>query len=218
MTDLGGAQQRARHRLLTPDDCVLALIDHQPQMAFAVSSIDNGALLNNVTALAKSAALFEVPTVLTTVSAESFSGPMFDEVREVFPGQTPIDRTTMNAWEDENFHRAVLDAARPCLVIAGLWTEVCVVFPALQALEEGLEVFVVADACGGTSQAAHELAMRRMEAAGAVPLTWLQLLLEWQRDWGRSGTAGRTGEICRRHAGMFGTGIKYYGAVAAHDR
>ena len=173
----------ASPRLLTPDNCMLLLIDHQPQMAFATRSIDGQMLVNNVTGLAKSAKVFGVPTILTTVAAKSFSGPIFPPVQAVFPKCKPIDRTTMNAWEDRKVVDAVRKTGRKKLVIAALWTEVCLATAAISALDNGFEVYIVTDASGGVTVEAHETAIKRMIQAGAVPMTWLQVLLEWQRDW-----------------------------------
>ncbi len=152
----------ASPRLLTPDNCVLLLIDHQPQMAFATHSIDGQTLVNNVTGLAKSAKVFGVPTILTTVAAQSFSGPIFPPVQAVFPNLKPIDRTTMNAWEDKNVTAAVKKAGRRKIVMAALWTEVCLATAVLSALDDDFEVYIVTDASGGVTVEAHETAIQRM--------------------------------------------------------
>lgn len=209
--------------LLTPETCALVLIDYQPQMAFAVRSIDGAELNNNATGLAKAAKVFNVPTILTTVATSTFSGPMFQSLLDVFPDQKPIDRTTMNTWEDENAKAAIIGAGRRRLIFAGLWTEVCIVMPAIQALHEGFEVYVVVDACGGTSQTSHAMAVERMVQAGAKPVTWLQVMLEWQRDWARMGTYEAVTGIAKEHAGAYGEGIRYAkimfgGSEAATDR
>jgi nicotinamidase-related amidase len=203
----------ASSRLLTPDNSALILIDHQPQMAFATRSIDGETLVNNVTALAKSAKLFDVPTILTSVAAKSFSGPLFPTVQDVFPDQRPIDRTTMNSWEDERIRVAVEKTARKKLVIAALWTEVCLLGPALSAIEDGYEVYAVTDASGGVSPEAHERAIQRMVQAGAVPVTWLQVLLEYQRDWARQATYDGVVNLAREHAGAYGVGLFYAKAM-----
>ncbi|MFZ2446312.1 MAG: hydrolase [Syntrophobacteraceae bacterium] len=208
----------ASPRLLTPDNCLLLLIDHQPQMAFATHSIDGQTLVNNVTGLAKSAKVFGVPTILTTVAAESFSGPLFPPVQAVFPNQRPIDRTTMNAWEDANVVAAVRKTGRKKLVIAALWTEVCLATAVLSALDDGFEVYIVADASGGVTREAHETAIQRMIQAGAVPMTWLQVLLEWQRDWARTETYDAVMGVAREHGGAYGLGINYAKAMfGAHE-
>jgi len=195
--------------LLTPTDHVLILIDHQPQMAFATKSIDIVELRNNVTALAKSAKVFGVPTILTTVAEKSFSGPLFPEVQAVFPEQEPIDRTTMNTWEDERISQAVNRAGKKKVVIAALWTEVCGVGPVLSALDQGFDVYFVTDASGGVSEEAHAMAVQRMVQAGAHPITWLQYLLELQRDWARQGTYDAVTGIAKEHGGGYGLGIIY---------
>ncbi|MFZ2196546.1 MAG: hydrolase [Thermodesulfovibrionales bacterium] len=204
-----GKNQGASPRLLTPQNSALVLIDHQPQMAFATRSIDGQTLVNNVTGLAKSAKVFNVPTVLTTVAAKSFSGPLFPTVQAVFPGLKPIDRTTMNAWEDNNFVDAVKKTGKKKLVMAALWTEVCLATAALSALDSGYEVYIVTDASGGVTTEAHDMAIKRMVQAGAVPVTWLQVLLEWQRDWARQETYDAVLAVAKEHGGAYGQGIGY---------
>ena len=196
-------------RLLTPDNCAVILIDHQPQMTFGVQSIDRHLLINNTLGLAKAAKIFNVPAVLTTVAAKSFSGELWPDLQQVFPDVKPIDRTTMNAWEDPNFVAVVKATQRRKLVMAALWTEVCLAFPALDALQEGYEVYAVVDASGGTSQTAHEMAIQRIVQAGAVPVTWQQVLLEFQRDWARGETYNAVLDIAREHSGAYGVGIEY---------
>lgn len=203
------AQARPGTRLLNPQDHLLVMIDFQSQMAFATRSIDGITLRNNAGLAAQAAAGFSVPTLLTTVAEKSFSGPMFDEVIEPFPSQEVIDRTTMNCWEDENVVRVVNAIGRQRVVLAGLWTSVCIVGPALTALEQGFEVFVLTDACGDVSDEAHERAVTRMVQAGVRPLTSLQYLLELQRDWGRAATYGLTTGIAKRYGGAYGLGIIY---------
>jgi len=195
--------------LLTPENHALILIDHQPQMAFATHSIDTGALVNNVTGLAKAAKVFAVPTILSTVASKSFSGPIFPSIQAVFPEQVPIDRTTMNSWEDANFMKAVKATGRKKLVIAALWTEVCLMGPTLGAIDDGYEVYIVTDASGGVTTEAHEMAIRRMMQAGAAPVTWLQVMLEWQRDWARTETYDAVTGIAKEHGGAYGLGIGY---------
>jgi nicotinamidase-related amidase len=195
--------------LLTPGNHTLVLIDHQPQMAFATRSIDIAELRNNVTGLAKAARAFNVPTILTTVAEESFSGPLFPELQAVFPEQTPIDRTTMNTWEDKRITDKVNEIGRKKIVIAALWTEVCGVGPALSALEQGYEVYFVTDASGGVSDDAHNMAVQRMIQAGAQPITWMQYMLELQRDWARGETYEVVTGIAKQHGGGYGLGILY---------
>ena len=199
--------------LLTPDDHVLILVDHQPQMAFATRSIDIAELRNNVTGLAKSAKAFEVPTILTTVAEKSFSGPIFPEVQAVFPDQTPIDRSTMNTWEDDRVVKEVEKTGRKKIVFAALWTEVCGVLPVLSAIEQGYDVYFVTDASGGVSKEAHDMAVQRMVQAGAKPITWVQYLLELQRDWARGETYAAVMDIAKQHGGGYGLGIIYAGEM-----
>ena len=197
------------HSLLTPENCTVIFIDHQPQMTFGVASIDRQLLFNNVIGLAKSAKIFKVPVILTTVETKGFSGYMWPDLLELFPGQKPIERTSMNSWEDKNFVAAVEKAGRKKLVIAALWTEVCLAFPAIQAMEAGYEVYAVEDASGGTSEAAHRCAMQRIVQAGAVPVTWQQVLLEFQRDWARRETYDAVMRIVLEHSGAYGQGVEY---------
>ncbi len=197
------------HSLLTPDNCTVIFIDHQPQMTFGVTSIDRQTLTNNVLILAKAAKVFKVPVILTTVETKSFSGYMWPQLLEVFPGKEPIERTSMNSWEDKKFVAEVERIGRKKLVIAALWTEVCLTFPAIQALEAGYEVYAVEDACGGTSEVAHRNAMQRVVQAGAVPVTALQVLLELQRDWARKETYNDVVAIVKEHCGAYGQGIEY---------
>ncbi|MFF3877630.1 hydrolase [Streptomyces mirabilis] len=203
--------------LLTPDNSVMLFVDHQPQMFFGTGSGDRGAIINATVGLAKAAKAFNVPTVLTTVAAESFSGPLLPQLAEVFPGQEIIDRTTMNAWEDSALVEAVRATGRRKIILSGLWTEVCLVLPALSALGQGYEVYVVADASGGVTPQAHEHALQRMINAGAVPVTWIQVLLELQRDWARGETYGAVMEIVKEHGGAYGLGVVYaQSVIGAH--
>ncbi len=195
--------------LLSPTNHALILIDHQSQMAFATHSIDIATLRNNVALVSKGAAGFQVPVLLTTVAEASFSGPLFPELTQIFPGQKAFDRTSMNAWEDAAVIDEVNRIGRKRLVIAGLWTSVCIVGPTLSAIEQGFEVYVITDACGDVSDEAHERAVTRMVQAGAVPVTSVQYLLELQRDWARAETYGLTTGIARDHAGGYGIGIQY---------
>ncbi|MDQ0113259.1 hydrolase [Paenibacillus harenae] len=196
-------------KLLTPTNHTLLMIDHQPQMAFGTSSIDIQVLRNNVTGLAKAAKAFKVPTVLTTVAAESFSGPIFPEIQAVFPEQQPIDRTTMNAWEDQRVVDKVNSYGKKKLVVSGLWTEVCDLSAVLSAIDQGYEVYIVTDTSGGVTEEAHDMAIERMIQAGAAPITWEQYLLELQRDWARSETYKATTDIAKEHGGAYGLGIIY---------
>ncbi|WP_338240501.1 hydrolase [Aurantiacibacter hainanensis] len=199
--------------LLTPGNHTLLLIDHQSQMAFPVRSQDVAVLRLNCGLVAESAAGFGVPTILTTVAAESFSGPIFDEVLNAFPDCEVIDRTTMNCWEDANVIDRINEVSGNRLVIGGLWTSVCIVDPVLSALEQGFEVHVISDICGDVSPEAHDRAMQRMIQAGAVPMTSLQYLLELQRDWARGETYELTTGIAKKFAGGYGIGIVYAKAM-----
>lgn len=199
----------AIHSLLTPQNCTVIFIDHQPQMTFGVANIDRQTLVNNTLLLAKAARTFKVPTVLTTVETTSFSGPMWPQLLDIFPEQKPVERTSMNSWEDKGFIAAVEKTGRKKLVMAALWTEVCLTFPALQAMEAGYEVYAVEDASGGTSEVAHRAAMQRIVQAGAVPVTALQVLLEFQRDWARKETYNDVIAIVKEHGGAYGQGVEY---------
>jgi nicotinamidase-related amidase len=195
--------------LITPDNCAICFIDHQPQMNFGVANIDRDVLLNNTVMLAKAAKVFNVPVVLTTVAAEEFSGYMYPQILDVFPGQPVIDRTSVNAWEDKHFRAAVEKTGRRNLILSALWTEVCLALPAIHASADGFNVFVVEDACGGFSEMVHDAAMRRVEAAGAVPVTAMQVLLELQRDWARKETYDDVMTVLKEHGGAYGQGIEY---------
>ena len=202
--------------LLSPHDHALLLIDHQSQMAFDVASIDILSLRTNVAILAQTAKGFKVPTILSTITKDTFAGPLFPEITEVFPNAEVTDRTTSNAWEDENFIKRVNDIGKDRLVIAGLWTSVCCNGPVVTALEQGYEVYVVTDACGDCSTEAHERAVSRMIQAGARPITSLTYLLELQRDWARRETYDVTIGIGQRFGGAFGIGIQYAKTMLGH--
>lgn len=195
--------------LLTADNCAVIFIDHQPQMVFGVENIDRQTLFNNTLMLAKAAKVFNVPTILTTVETKGYSGNMWPQLLDIFPEQTPVERTSMNAWDEPKFVEAVQKTGKKNLVIAALWTEVCLAFPALHAMADGYSVYAVEDASGGTSVMAHNAAMRRIEAAGAVPVTSLQVLLEFQRDWARKGHYYEVMDLVREHGGAYGQGIEY---------
>ncbi|MFD0149427.1 hydrolase [Streptomyces sp. NPDC055721] len=217
MVDIAQVTAAPSPDLLTPDNCAVLFVDHQPQMFFGTGSGDRTAIINSTVGLAKAARVFDVPVVLSTVAAESFSGPILPQLADVFPEQKIVDRTSMNAWEDEAFVEAVKATGRKKLVIAGLWTEVCVVLPALSAIAQGYEVYVVTDASGGVSPQAHEHAVQRMIQGGAIPVTWVQVLLELQRDWARTGTYVATTDVVKEHAGAYGLGVVYAQAmIGAH--
>lgn len=197
------------HSLLTPDNCTVVLIDHQPQMTFGVANIDRQTLFNNTLLLAKAAKIFNVPTILTTVETKSFSGNMWPQLLDIFPGQESIERSSMNSWEDKKFVEAVKKTGRKKLLMAALWTEVCLAFPVIDALQDGYEVYAVADASGGTSTMAHNMAMQRIIQAGAVPVTALQVLLEFQRDWSRKETYNDVIAVVKEHCGAYAQGVEY---------
>lgn len=203
------AQPTPGKTLLNPVDHTLVLIDHQSQMAFATKSIDAIMLRNNAAMVAQAAAGFGVSTILTTVAEATFSGPIFDEIKQAFPAVDIVDRTTMNTWEDGRITDRVNQIGKSRIVLAGLWTSVCIVGPALSAIEQGFEVYVITDACGDVSDEAHERAVQRMIQQGVRPLTALQYLLELQRDWARGETYDLTTGIAKSHGGAYGLGIIY---------
>jgi nicotinamidase-related amidase len=185
--------------LLRPDDSILVLVDHQPYQFANLHSHEPTMIINNVIALAKTAKVFNVPTILSTVIEER-GGYLIKGLQDVFPDQKPINRTFINAWEDPNVSDVVKKSGRKQLVLAALYTEICLAMPAIQALDEGYDVFVVTDASGGVTAEAHDMAVRRMVAAGVVPITWLAVLGEWQRDWARETAAG-VAPIVLEHGG-----------------
>ncbi|TDV33786.1 nicotinamidase-related amidase [Paraburkholderia caballeronis] len=196
--------------VLTPSNCQIIFIDHQPQMAFGVQSIDRQVLKNNVVGLAKAAKVFNIPTIITTVESESFSGFTYPELLDVFPGHSLLERTSMNSWDDQKVRDALAKNGKKKVVVAGLWTEVCNNSFALCAMDEGgYEIYMVADASGGTSKEAHDYAMQRMVQAGAVPVTWQQVMLEWQRDWAHRETYDAVMAIVKEHSGAYGMGVDY---------
>lgn len=207
------ASAKPARSLLSPQDHALVLIDHQSQMAFNTKSIDIASLRANTAILANAAKGFGVPTVISTISRESFAGPLFPEVSEAFPNAEVIDRTTSNAWEDEQFIAAINATDKARLVMCGLWTSVCCNGPVLSALEQGFEVYVVTDACGDCTAEAHERAVQRMLQTGARPITALTYLLELQRDWARVETYDLTTGISVEFGGAFGIGIQYAKAM-----
>ena len=188
------------HSMLAPTDCAVALIDFQPAMFAGVHSHDRTTIVQNVQILAKAAKLFRVPTLLSTVAATSFSGAMIPEITGIFPDQKPIDRTSINSWLDPNFKGAIEQIGRRKIVVAGLWTEACVMFPTLDLLQAGYEVYVPTDACGDITEEAHERAVQRLVQAGAVPMNTLQFLFELQQDWARSETYEGCMEILKAHS------------------
>jgi nicotinamidase-related amidase len=201
--------KRSEKGLLTPDNCVVTLIDLQPQMLFGVANFDRQSVINNNVLLAKATKLFDVPIVISTVETRAFSGHLWPQVRAVYPEQELIERSTMNSWDDERFVAAVERAGRKKIVLAGLWTETCVALATVQAMHDGFEVFVVEDCCGDVSQLSHDNAMRRVIQAGAKPVTALSVMLEWQRDWAQRETYDAVMDIVKTHCGAYGMGVEY---------
>jgi nicotinamidase-related amidase len=196
--------------VLTPTNCQLIFIDQQPQMAFGVQSMDRQALKNNTVALAKAAKVFNIPTTITTVETEAFSGHTYPELLDVFPGKPILERSSMNSWDDQKVRDALAANGKKKVIVSGLWTEVCNNSFALCAmLEGGYEIYMVADASGGTSKEAHDYAMQRMIQAGVVPVTWQQVMLEWQRDWAHRDSYDAVMAIVREHSGAYGMGVDY---------
>jgi nicotinamidase-related amidase len=204
------AMANPKLEVLTPSNSQLLFIDQQPQMAFGVQSIDRQLLKNNVVALAKAAKVFGIPTTITTVETESFSGHTYPELLEVFPDPPLLERTSMNSWDDRKVRDALAENNRKKVVVSGLWTEVCNCTFALSAMHDAdYEIYMVADASGGTSLEAHERAMQRMIQAGCVPVTWQQVMLEWQRDWAHRETYDAVMMIVKEHSGAYGMGVDY---------
>jgi nicotinamidase-related amidase len=197
------------HELFTPADSAVVFIDHQPQMTFGVASIDRAMLMNNVTLLAKVAREFQVPAVLTAVETQGFSGYLWPQLLDVFAGQPVVERTSMNSWDDAGFRKAIAATGRKNILLTGLWTEVCVCWPAIEMLGAGYQIYVVEDCCGATSAMAHDAALSRMVQAGAVRLTTIAALLEWQRDWKDHTHYDALMKILKEHAGAYGSGIEY---------
>ncbi|TDO24301.1 hydrolase [Pedobacter duraquae] len=204
--------------LLSPDNHALVLIDFEGQMAFATKSISINELRTNVAIVAGASKIFNVPTIVTTVAEESFAGPVFPEIEEFYPQATSnyIDRTSMNTWEDGPAYQAITATKKQKLVLAGLWTGVCIVGPALSALTEGYEVFVITDACGDVSDEAHERAVQRMVHAGVKPVTAVQYLLELQRDWARTETYAAVTTLMKKYGAGYGLGIQYAHKMLNH--
>lgn len=197
-------------QVLTPQNSQLIFIDHQPQMAFGVQSIDRQTLKNNTVALAKSARIFDIPTTITTVETESFSGHTYPELLDVFPTHPTLERTSMNSWDDQKVRDALKNNNRKKIVVSGLWTEVCNLTFALSCMHDtDYEIYMVSDASGGTSVEAHERAMDRMIQVGVVPVTWQQVLLEWQRDWAHKETYDAVISTVQEHSGAYGMGVDY---------
>jgi nicotinamidase-related amidase len=209
MSQQTGRAKRSEKGLLTPDNCVVAIIDLQPQMLFGVSNLDRQSIINNNLVLAKAAKIFDVPVVLSTVETKAFSGNMWPQILAVFPKQEPIERTSMNSWDDPKFVAAIEKTRRKKIVLSGLWTETCVALPTIQAIHDNYEIYVVEDCCGDVSQLSHENAMKRVVQAGAKPVTALSVMLEWQRDWALLDTYDAVMDIVKTHCGAYGVGVEY---------
>src|SRR5438046_3657224 len=203
------AMKRTEKGLLTPDNCVVAIIDLQPQMLFGVANFDRQTIINNNVALAKAAKVFEVPVILSTVETKSFSGNMWPQIQAIFPNQTPIERSSMNSWDDKNFVAAIERGGKKQIVLSGLWTATCVALPTVKAINDNYEVYVVEDCRGDVSQLSHDNAMKRVIQAGAKPVTALSVMLEWQRDWAERDTYDAIMDIVKTHFGAYGAGVEY---------
>lgn len=201
--------KRSEKGLLTPDNCVVAFIDLQPQMLFGVASHDRQSIINNNVLLAKAATVFGVPTVLSTVESKAFSGNTWPQMLAALPSVTPIERSSMNSWDDKNFVAAIQKSGKKKIVLTGLWTETCVALPTIQALHDGYEVYVVEDCCGDVSAVSHDNSMKRVIQAGAKPVTALSVMLEWQRDWAMRETYDAVMDIVKTHCGAYGIGVEY---------
>jgi nicotinamidase-related amidase len=204
-----GLAKRSEKGLLTPDNCVVAFIDHQPQMLFGTSNSDRESIINSTVALAKATRIFELPVVLSTVETRSFSGYMWPQLRAIFPHHDIIERSSMNAWDDRNFVAAIEKTGKKKIVLCGLWTETCVALPTIQAIHDGYEIYVAEDCCGDVSQFAHDNAMRRVVQAGAKPVMALSVLLELQRDWALKETYDAVMDVVKHHFGAYGVGVEY---------
>src|SRR5438874_5388969 len=209
MSQPSGRPKLSEKGLLTPDNCVVTLIDLQPQMLFGVSNFDRQSIINSNLVLAKAARVFDIPVVLSTVETKSFSGNLWPQIQAVFPNQAPIERSSMNSWDDKNFVAAIEKSGKKKIVLSGLWTETCVALPTVQAIHDGYEIYVVEDCCGDVSQLSHDNAMKRVIQAGAKPVTALSVMLEWQRDWANKDTYDAVMDIVKSHFGAYGVGVEY---------
>jgi nicotinamidase-related amidase len=209
--------QKPSPMLLNPTNHSLVLIDYEGQMGFATANIPIDQLRNNAAIVAGASKIFKVPTVVTTVAEKTFSGPVFPEITQFYPEVASYaDRTTMNTWEDGNAHKAIIGKGKKRIVMAGLWTSVCIVGPALSALSEGYEVYVITDASGDISKEAHEMAVQRMIQAGVKPMTAMQYLLELQRDWARQETYKAVNDLVQQYGGAYGIGVQYARQMLKH--
>jgi len=216
LTSLCVFAQKPSPGLLNPTNHTLIMIDYQSQMAFATKNITIEQLRNNAAIVAGASRIFKIPTIVTTVAAKSFSGPVFPEVTEFYPQANFLDRTTMNSWEDANVYKAITATGKKTIVLGGLWTSVCIVGPALSAISEGYNVYFITDACGDVSKEAHDQAVTRMVQVGAHPITSMQYLLELQRDWARSETYKATTDLVKKYGGAYGIGIQYGQEMIKH--
>lgn len=201
--------KRSEKGLLTPDNCVVAFIDLQPQMLFGVANFDRQSIINANQILAKAARVFDIPVILTSVETKSFSGNFWPHMLSIFPNQPIIERSSMNSWDDPGFVSAVQQTGRKKLIISGLWTETCVALPTIQAIHDGYEIYVAEDCCGDISDLAHRNAMQRVVQAGAKPVTAMSVMLEWQRDWAQRDTYDAVIDIVKTHCGAYGIGVEY---------
>jgi nicotinamidase-related amidase len=206
---MAGRMKRSEKGLLTPDNCVVAIIDLQPQMLFGVANFDRQTIINNNMVLGKAARVFDVPVVLSTVETKSFSGNIWPQIRSIFPNAPIIERSSMNSWDDAKFVAAIEKTGRKKIVLSGLWTETCVALPTVQAIHDGYEVYVVEDCCGDVSQLAHDNAMKRVVQTGGKPVTAHSVMLELQRDWGHHDTYDAVMDIVKTHCGAYGAGVEY---------
>src|SRR3974390_727041 len=204
------------HKLYTPADSAIVFIDQQPQMLFGASNMDRALLINNVTLIAKAAKEFKGPAVLTSVETESFSGYVWPQLLDVFPGQPVVERTSMNSWDSMEFRKAIEATGRKNILMTGLWTEVCITWPTIEMLGAGYNVYVVEDCCGATSTAAHEAALSRMVQAGAVRVTTIAALLEWQRDWKNKEHYNALMGLLKQQGGAYGIGVEYAYTMVHH--
>jgi nicotinamidase-related amidase len=204
------------HKLYTPQDSAIVFIDHQPQMLFGVANADRATLINNVTLLAKVAKEYGVPAVITAVETESFSGYVWPQLLDVFPGQPVVERSSMNSWDDPGFRKAIEATGRKNIIMTGLWTEVCVTWPTIEMIGAGYNIYVVEDCCGATSSGAQEAALSRMVQAGATRLTTIPTLLEWQRDWKNKEHYNALMNLLKVQAGAYGIGVEYAYTMVHH--
>jgi nicotinamidase-related amidase len=204
------------NKLYTAQDTAVVFIDHQPQMLFGVSGIDRAAFINNVTLIAKAAKEFNVPTVLTAVETEGFSGYVFPQLLDVFPGQPIVERSSMNSWDDPEFRKAIEATGRKNILMTGLWTEVCITWPTIEMLAAGYNIYIVEDCCGATSSVAQEAALARMVQAGATRLTTIAAILEWQRDWKNKEHYNALMTLLKQQGGAYGAGVEYAYTMVHH--